>query len=1446
MKSFKILICGLLFPSLLLYCFDSQAQCFTHYSLTPNGNVCGASATVTLAGSQSGVTYKLMINGSYVGSPVIGNGSALNLGTVNNTQTGTYLAFASQTGTSCNGPEVVASNQVTFVPSPSGTVSASNSVICGGNAVTLTYNPNVPGVYNYQWFLNGSTAISGANSQTYAATSAGSYTVLVNNPCGGFMSSAIVLTSSPAMGILSPISGNPVVAAGVATSTYTASATNASSYVWSLSTPSAGTIMGSAGTATVNWDTSFSGVVTVSVTAYGCSGTGVTNAFAVAYNSNNSNYNFITETNLRVPGITSAAAISGVPSDQKNINYTYFDGLGRPVQKVMQNASPTSKDIIQPIAYDNLGRESMKYLPYSTGAGTSGSYRFSALKGNAGYTSSDQYLFYQQSNQGYNTTTAPYTKTVYEQSPLARPIEEGLAGTAWQPGTGHTTRLDYLFNNNLIWANDPLNSRQAALYTATINSDGSRTLSRLNNTATYNDNELQISVVKDPNWTSGRAGTTEQYQDKFGRTVLKRSYFLSGTTLKALSTYYVYDANGDLAFVLPPGASPDLNVLITPDVLNNYCYQYQFDERNRITGKKLPGSDIIYLVYNQSDQLVASQDGNQRTRAEWQIVKYDAAGRVIITGLWNNSGVTISPTDLKSNIESAPQWDVRDATSTLTGYAISSYPQALNTLLSIKYYDDYAIPNIPGYSATQTSKMTEGLLTATRTAVIKPDNTMLEMLWTVNYYDDLGRVKVAFKQHYLKGIVNVNNYDQVVNTYNFNSAVTTVTRKHYINSTTNTLVLNLTVANRIIYDQAGRKIKNWEQLTNGSNSIDTRVLISKIDYNEINQQLAKHLHSVDSAHFYQDINYAYNEQGWLTRSTAPLFTMQLKYNDGTTPRYNGDIADQVWTGPAGGTHTYTYTYDEVNRLTSGVSDAGYSETGPGGKIDYDLMGNVAHLTRANPNTGTVSYTLNYTGNLLNSVTNLTGTDTYQYDSNGNTKHNARDGSGTVYNILNLPEVVTVTNGTVKYTYDASGRKLSKLSTINSMPNLTEYIDGIEYDQGTLRFIITEEGRAIASGATNNYEYHMEDHLGNVRVAFDTHLTTPTTVQQNDYYPFGIAINIGSTPSQKNEYLFNHKELQEETGLYDYGARSYDPIVARWLTADPLTEKFSSVSPYNYCLNNPITTTDEDGMAAKWNGMYGDKSGYYDDKTGQTVGWDDVQKENSIGDYANNLTVMLFPSDFAYANGMEDFGHALNTALQSAKGISSSNIRILQVNNMQDAVDQVRQIGALINRLFIFSHGYGKDISEARFNIGLSRVTVDNVNSGSVGQGLNELAAALAPNAEIIIMSCHAGANHNGGVRLLSLLAKKMNATVFGNKSWTMMTNGMFEDLFNDGFFSGYSGMYYPKADGVPEAHKKEAAEYTKAVANEGKWTKVSPDGTRVTIINVYFDSHAQIHYDIAQ
>ena len=75
----------------------------------------------------------------------------------------------------------------------------------------------------------------------------------------------------------------------------------------------------------------------------------------------------------------------------------------------------------------------------------------------------------------------------------------------------------------------------------------------------------------------------------------------------------------------------------------------------------------------------------------------------------------------------------------------------------------------------------------------------------------------------------------------------------------------------------------------------------------------------------------------------------------------------------------------------------------------------------------------------------------------------------------------------------------------------------------------------------------------------------------DAFEFEERNNIWNTP-----YLFNAKEFDEETGLYYYGARYYDPKICLWVSTDLKQEYFPNNSSYAYCCNNPIILIDPEG------------------------------------------------------------------------------------------------------------------------------------------------------------------------------------------------------------------------------------------------------------------------------
>ena len=146
----------------------------------------------------------------------------------------------------------------------------------------------------------------------------------------------------------------------------------------------------------------------------------------------------------------------------------------------------------------------------------------------------------------------------------------------------------------------------------------------------------------------------------------------------------------------------------------------------------------------------------------------------------------------------------------------------------------------------------------------------------------------------------------------------------------------------------------------------------------------------------------------------------------------------------------------------------------------------------------------------------------------------------------------------------------------------DYVDGKGFccNDGSLE---AAQARVMARAIKNNFQegdtyekmqfYYHPDHLGSS--SYITNLDGEV-VQHIEYVPFGEVFveernNIWNTP-----YLFNAKEFDEETGLYYYGARYYDPRISLWISTDPKQESYFAFSSYVYCGNNPLIYIDPNG------------------------------------------------------------------------------------------------------------------------------------------------------------------------------------------------------------------------------------------------------------------------------
>ena len=389
------------------------------------------------------------------------------------------------------------------------------------------------------------------------------------------------------------------------------------------------------------------------------------------------------------------------------------------------------------------------------------------------------------------------------------------------------------------------------------------------------------------------------------------------------------------------------------------------------------------------------------------------------------------------------------------------------------------------------------------------------------------------------------------------------------------------------FDSYGRLQQVSQQIT-GDNT-NNKVILAKYTYDELGNIATKAIHNEK-----QTESYTYDLTGRTISVTSPSFSYALDYEESpissAIPRLDGNICAMRWGSSTTPNKAYTYTYDHVGQLQSADykllsnnvwnNSSNYKEGG----LTYDLNGNILTVQRTNSSGAqlhNIAYT--YEGYRLKTVNvNNVPSAAYAYDSNGNITSDGRRGVTINYNILNFPEQIIAGDQQVSYIYSAAGEKLAT----NANGSLTYYRSVMVYgNDNKLLHILTTEGTVTrtegSAGTSYTYNYFKKDRIGSTRAVLSAVGNTLQNVQSTDYYPFGLAYSTNNL--NKNKYLFSGKELQDASiggtilGLYDFGARQYDPVIGRWMTQDILSKNYAELSPYSYCANNPINLVDLNGM-----------------------------------------------------------------------------------------------------------------------------------------------------------------------------------------------------------------------------------------------------------------------------
>ena len=778
---------------------------------------------------------------------------------------------------------------------------------------------------------------------------------------------------------------------------------------------------------------------------------------------------------------------------------SYFDGLGRPFQsvnKTVQN-NVTKQRLATLLEYDYYGRETNMWLPTSV---------------MADYVEVSTFRNTAVGSSGYNDSY-PYSQSIYEASPLNRPLQQYGAGKLWH-SNNRAVRTEYLVN-----ASD--SDRACKFYTV----NGT---SLSGGTEFYAANLLNVIKTTDEG-----NNVSYTFTDKLGRIVLTRQ--MNGT--EAHDTYYVYNDKGNLCFVLQPMYQTTADIEL-------YAFEYKYDGHGNCIWKKLPGAEYIEYVYDNYDRMTYSQDGNQRKNNRWMYYQYDAMGRPSGQGECT-----------EKNRDSNPVQHIRS------------------------YYDGYYILSQSGFNNPDFPKGNTSYIKGRLAGSIISVPGSGSKIYIAYFYDIKGRVMQETRSNLLGG------HDVTITTYTFTDKPATVTHIHTA-SGKNTWIEVYTYS----YDHADRISK--VQHTLGG----TTITLYDATYDDLGRLKTKSLHGSTT----NKLTYTYNLRGWLTGITGTRLTQNLYYNTGVgTAKYNGSISSMTWkAGNESTVRGYKFTYDGLDRLLNGTYGEGEQLNSNSGRYSenvtgYDKNGNITGLERYGRSGSSygmcdaLTYTLN--GNQMirvdDQVSIGAGNDEtdfkdavkqaneYTYDANGNLTKDLNKGiTGITYNCLNLPNAVTFSDGsTITYIYSADGTKLRTVHKIGSVTTTTDYCGNVIYENNTAKLLLTGEG--YISLSDKKYHYYLQDHQGNNRVVADKDGNVEET---NHYYPFG---GVFASSQNVQPYKYNGKELDTKKGLnwYDYGAREYDAVLGRFTTMDPMAEKYYAVSPYTYCVNNPIKFVDPTGM-----------------------------------------------------------------------------------------------------------------------------------------------------------------------------------------------------------------------------------------------------------------------------
>lgn len=826
------------------------------------------------------------------------------------------------------------------------------------------------------------------------------------------------------------------------------------------------------------------------------------------------NRNYIRTNEVWYAGKTDFIQADNIPIGQKQQSVVFYDGLGRPQQTIVVgasaetgNAATSKKDLVTHIEYDALGREVKKHLAYQAST-ADGKFKANALT----------------AQQTYMTAKYPgeanfFAETEMEANPLNRGKKSKAPGLNWgaaNKGLSTTRELNTVPDEVRIWKIDAF-------------AVGAIPVSQANDF--YPANTLIKTTITDE-----RDKKIIEYRDKDDRVILKKQQLLEGVNLTQghggwLCTYYVYDDFGRMRFVITPKAVDQIrgSWVISQTIADGLCYSYTFDRKHRLVEKKLPDVSPAYMVYDNRDRVVFTQDGIQRAGKtntqlypEWTFFLYDVQNRGVATGNMRQSpGTPYTRASLQAAIDNpvnilgektfSISTDVAENITAFNpvplfsanGATITHFDVKINT---VTYYDQATagqyVPQIGLYPSNfdniddqPLSNRTRGMQTGTKARAL--DGSPNKFLSANTVYDEKGRVVQSKTTNYLNhALTTSNQYDFSgklrCNVYT-DVKVTTVGVVPAQYTTTEAFIVNT----KFEQDHVGRikQIKktvtrnfHTTQAVDPPNPLVTTTgekVVVENTYDELGQLTSKKLapgYSGPNGAYLENLLYEYNIRGWMTginksyisnsSKNGAFFGMELGYDKAgnaafVTPILNGNVAGMAWkTRGDNAPRKFDYTYDNANRL----STATFRQ-----RNDFGTPNNWSNTT-FNFSVPVINY--DYNGNITRmeqmgvNFSGIVPMDrmTYGYDATSNKVNWVAEDVNTDYKLNDFTDKNAGANN-VDYTYDENANlKEDKNKGITSIKynylSLPEQVD-FDGNRGNIKYIYDAFGNKLQKVVTDN-------------------------------------------------------------------------------------------------------------------------------------------------------------------------------------------------------------------------------------------------------------------------------------------------------------------------------------------------------------------------------------------